>query len=64
MAEACEANSDDVLPYLDSYSATRDMDVLRAALGDEELDYLGYSYGTYLGASYAEIGRASCRERV
>ena len=55
VAEACEANSGDVLPYLDSYSAARDMDVLRAALGDEELDYLGYSYGTYLGASYAEL---------
>ena len=32
----------------------RDMDVLRAALGSERLDYLGFSYGTYLGAKYAE----------
>jgi pimeloyl-ACP methyl ester carboxylesterase len=55
VAEACEANSGDVLPYLDTLSAARDMDVLRAALGSEELDYLGYSYGTYLGASYAEL---------
>ena len=55
VAEACEANSGDELPYLDTYSAARDMDVLRAALGSEELDYLGYSYGTYLGASYAEL---------
>ncbi|MGO1227784.1 alpha/beta hydrolase [Brachybacterium sp. AOP42-C2-15] len=55
VAEACEAHSEDVLPYLDTYSAARDMDVLRAALGSEQLDYLGYSYGTYLGASYAEL---------
>ncbi|WP_394215391.1 alpha/beta hydrolase [Brachybacterium vulturis] len=55
IAEACEAHSGDVLPYLDTYSAARDMDVLRAALGSEQLDYLGYSYGTYLGASYAEL---------
>lgn len=55
VAEACEANSGDVLPYLDTYSAARDMDVLRAALGSEQLDYLGYSYGTYLGASFAEL---------
>ncbi len=55
IAEACEANSGDVLPYLDTYSAARDMDVLRAALGSEQLDYLGYSYGTYLGASYADL---------
>lgn len=55
IAEACEAGSGEVLPYLDTYSAARDMDVLRAALGSEQLDYLGYSYGTYLGASYAEL---------
>ena len=55
LAEACEANSGDVLPYLDTYSAARDMDVLRAALGEDDLDYLGYSYGTYLGSSYAEL---------
>ncbi|MGO1198713.1 MAG: alpha/beta hydrolase, partial [Dermabacteraceae bacterium] len=55
IAEACEAHSSAVLPYLDTYSAARDMDVLRAALGSEQLDYLGYSYGTYLGASYAEL---------
>ncbi|MGP9539594.1 alpha/beta hydrolase [Brachybacterium sp. AOP43-C2-M15] len=55
VAESCEANSGDVLPYLDTYSSARDMDVLRAALGSEQLDYLGYSYGTYLGASYADL---------
>src|SRR5699024_3518300 len=55
IAEACQEHSGDVLPYLDTYSAARDMDVLRAALDSDQLDYLGYSYGTYLGASYAEL---------
>ncbi|MGY5765640.1 alpha/beta hydrolase [Brachybacterium sp. DNPG3] len=54
IADACEENSGDVLPYLDSLSAARDMDVLRAALGDDALHYLGFSYGTYLGSLYAD----------
>ncbi|MGP5709393.1 alpha/beta hydrolase [Brachybacterium alimentarium] len=55
IAESCESNSGDLLPYLDTYSAARDMDVLRAALGSEKLDYLGFSYGTYLGSSFADL---------
>ncbi|MFC0674002.1 alpha/beta hydrolase [Brachybacterium hainanense] len=55
MAAACEEHSGDLLPYVDTYSAARDLDVLRSAVGSEKLDYLGYSYGTYLGASYAEL---------
>ena len=35
--------------------AARDLDVLRAVLGDRQLTYLGSSYGTYLGATYAEL---------
>lgn len=44
--------------YLSHYStaeAARDMDILRAALGDEKLNYLGKSYGTYLGTLYAQF---------
>ena len=44
--------------YLNHYStaeAARDMDILRAALGDEKLNYLGKSYGTYLGTLYAQF---------
>ena len=40
---------------MDTESAARDMDILRAVLGDEKLNYLGKSYGTYLGATYAEL---------
>ena len=44
--------------YLTSFStanAARDMDVLRAALGDEKLNYMGKSYGTFMGSLYAQL---------
>ena len=54
-AEACEAGSDGILPYITTDNAARDMDLLRAVLGDSRLNYLGYSYGTFLGATYAKL---------
>lgn len=54
-AAACDDNSDGILPYITTEFAARDMDLLRAVLGDERLNYLGYSYGAYLGAVYAEL---------
>lgn len=53
--DACVENTGDLLGNLDAASVARDMDVLRAVLGDDELTFLGYSYGTYLGAVYAEL---------
>ncbi len=53
--EACAANTGPLLGHVDTVSAARDLDVLRAALGDEQLTYLGYSYGTALGATYAGL---------
>lgn len=44
-----------LLPYLTTENAARDLDVIRAALGEEKISYLGYSYGTYLGAVYATL---------
>jgi len=55
MGKACAANTGPLLAHVDTVSAARDMDVLRAALGDETLTYLGYSYGTALGATYAGL---------
>ncbi|MGB4779012.1 alpha/beta hydrolase [Microbacterium sp.] len=52
---ACEANSDGILPYITTDNAARDMDLLRGVLGDAKLNYLGYSYGTFLGATYAKL---------
>jgi pimeloyl-ACP methyl ester carboxylesterase len=54
-AQACEANSGGILPYISTQNAARDMDVLRAVLGDTSLNYLGYSWGTALGSEYAEL---------
>ena len=53
-AQGCERRSGALLPYVGTRDAARDMDVLRAALGDAKLTYLGKSYGTYLGAWYAQ----------
>ena len=43
-----------LLDHVDTVSAARDLDILRALAGQEKLTYLGFSYGTYLGAVYAE----------
>ena len=54
-AAGCKLLSGQVLPFVDSISAARDMDVIRAALGDQKLTYLGFSYGTFLGENYAHL---------
>jgi pimeloyl-ACP methyl ester carboxylesterase len=51
-ATLCEREAKDVLPFLGTRDAARDMDILRAALDEEKLNYIGKSYGTYLGAEY------------
>jgi pimeloyl-ACP methyl ester carboxylesterase len=53
--EACAQNTGDVLGHVDTQSAARDLDMLRAVLGDDQLHYLGFSYGTQLGATYAGL---------
>jgi pimeloyl-ACP methyl ester carboxylesterase len=54
-AAQCERNSAALLPYVGTPNAARDLDVLRSALGESRLTYLGKSYGTYLGAWYAQL---------
>lgn len=54
-ARGCEKQSGALLPYVGTANAARDLDVLRAALGDAKLTYLGKSYGTYLGTWYAQL---------
>ena len=44
-----------MLPYVGTISAARDMDLIRSAVGDKGLTYYGASYGTYLGAFYADL---------
>ncbi|GGW14854.1 hypothetical protein GCM10018980_62690 [Streptomyces capoamus] len=55
VADKCRTRSGDKLPYITTRNTARDMDVIRAVLGEKKLSYLGYSYGTYLGAVYAQM---------
>ena len=55
LGQLCASNTGDHLAHVGTADAARDLDILRAALGDEQLHYLGKSYGTYLGAVYAEL---------
>jgi pimeloyl-ACP methyl ester carboxylesterase len=54
-ASACKQKTGALLGDVDTVSAARDLDLLRAVLGDAKLNYLGYSYGTFLGATYAGL---------
>ncbi|MER8010131.1 alpha/beta hydrolase [Streptomyces sp. NPDC094149] len=54
-AAACGRKYASVLPYIDTVQTVRDMDAIRAATGYRRTSYLGYSYGTYLGAVYAKL---------
>jgi pimeloyl-ACP methyl ester carboxylesterase len=54
-AEGCGADSPELLRHVSTVEAARDMDILRAALGDAKLTYVGASYGTFLGATYAGL---------
>ncbi|MEV6399406.1 alpha/beta hydrolase [Streptomyces sp. NPDC051907] len=51
----CATRSGRVLPHVGTVNAARDMDLMRQALGDEKLHYLGFSYGTELGGVYAHL---------
>ncbi len=63
-AAGCERDSGSLLPYVGTPNAARDMDVLRAVLGDRKLSYLGKSYGTYLGTWYAQLFPSHVRALV
>jgi pimeloyl-ACP methyl ester carboxylesterase len=55
IGEGCEELSGELAGNMDTVSAARDMDVIRAVLGESEFDYLGFSYGTFLGSTYADL---------
>ena len=55
LADKCKANGGALLGHVSTIDVAKDMDVLRAALGETKLDYLGKSYGTFLGATYADL---------
>jgi pimeloyl-ACP methyl ester carboxylesterase len=55
LGEECAKLTGPLLGHVDTVSAAKDLDLLRAALGDKKLNYLGYSYGTLLGQTYANL---------
>lgn len=55
LGNACKANSGDLADHVSTVEAAKDMDVMRAVLGQKKLDYYGASYGTQLGATYATL---------
>lgn len=52
--QACEQRNKALLGHVSTVEAAKDMDVLRAALGDQKLNFFGASYGTFLGATFAD----------
>ena len=60
----CAANDPDVVKWVDTVSVARDIDVLRAALNEPKVTWMGFSYGTKLGATYAELFPTRVRRMV
>lgn len=53
--DECEEKYGDLLPHLGTANVARDLDRIRAALGDDQLNYVGFSYGTSIGQQYARL---------
>jgi pimeloyl-ACP methyl ester carboxylesterase len=53
-AELCGRRNADLLPFLSTDDVVADLDLLRGSLGDDELTYLGFSYGSLIGSLYAD----------
>ena len=54
-SSTCTSETERISPWLGTNNAARDLDLIRAAIGDDALTYVGFSYGTRLGATYAEL---------
>jgi pimeloyl-ACP methyl ester carboxylesterase len=63
-AAGCQAKSGALLAHVSTVDTARDLDVLRAALGQTKLTYMGFSYGTFLGAIYAQLFPQNVRALV
>ena len=55
LARRCQERAGALLPFVGTLDVARDLDILRAVLGDKKLNMLGKSYGTLLGATYAHL---------
>ncbi|MDQ6640990.1 MAG: alpha/beta hydrolase [Actinomycetota bacterium] len=62
--DECAAKEKQVLPFLGTLNVARDLDRIRAAVGDRKLTYLGFSYGTSIGQMYAQLFPRKIRAMV
>ncbi len=62
--DGCLSKSGDLARHISTVEAAKDMDILRSALGERQLDYLGASYGTLLGSTYADLFPTRVRRMV
>lgn len=63
-ADACQKKSGKILPYISTNATARDMDMIRAALGEDKITYFGFSYGSELGAAWATMFPSTVRAAV
>ncbi|MFI6033651.1 alpha/beta hydrolase [Streptomyces sp. NPDC051315] len=63
-AQGCYERSGEMLPHMTTPNTVRDLDVIRAALGEKKLNFLGVSYGTYIGAVYGTLFPGHVRRMV
>ena len=64
MADGCAKTYGNALGTFNTVDTARDMDRVRQSLGDQKLSYLGYSYGTVLGSTYAQLFPNNVRAMV
>lgn len=64
LAQSCADTSRQRFNHISTANVARDMDLLRRAVGDRQLSYAGYSYGTFLGATYARLFPTKVRAMV
>lgn len=64
IGEDCAAEYGEALRYISTEQTAHDLDAVRAAVGDDKINYLGYSYGTLLGATYAQLYAERIRAMV
>lgn len=62
--KGCQARSGELIEHMSTADVAADLDQLRAALGDEKLSYIGFSYGTSIGAVYATLYPQNVRALV
>ncbi|MET8142044.1 alpha/beta hydrolase [Sphaerisporangium sp. NPDC005288] len=63
-SKACDAAHGELLRHMTTVDAAKDMDEIRKALDQKQISYVGYSYGTYLGATYATLFPSKVRRLV